>query len=299
MLIIVRNEMDLLGGMMSDTRDDFSKEIKAILCERVGGKCSNPSCRRMTIGPHSDPNKRLSIGEAAHITAATAGGPRYNGGLTSQQRASIDNGIWLCSDCATMIDKDAEQYPVDLLIEWKKQAESEQLNRVLNLNQKENALSVNISKLDDTESIEMWRNLLSSIEQYQSVLDYAVQYFRLNFKRFGDKQSIQDEIDLRRDNLYKDGLDYIYSAYNDSKIQFTTAFTRVLIELSVYLKMLVSQYIDKMTFNYESDCIGMVNYYWSEFFLTLENNYSEIKTIKDQIDVVIRTEYRNRFGIRG
>jgi hypothetical protein len=63
--------------------------------------------------------------------------------------------------------------------------------------------------------------------------------------------------------------------------------------------MLVSQYIDKMTFNYESDCIGMVNYYWSEFFLTLENNYSEIKTIKDQIDVVIRTEYRNRFGIRG
>lgn len=51
-------------------RDDFSQKTIDRLCERVGGKCSNPNCRRETKGPHSNPQKRVSIGEAAHITAA-------------------------------------------------------------------------------------------------------------------------------------------------------------------------------------------------------------------------------------
>ena len=59
-------------------RDDFSQKTIDRLCERVGGKCSNPNCRRETKGPHSNPQKRVSIGEAAHITAAAEGGPRYN-----------------------------------------------------------------------------------------------------------------------------------------------------------------------------------------------------------------------------
>lgn len=46
---------------------DFSERIKTILCERVGGRCSNPNCRRETLGPHREGDKRLSIGEAAHI----------------------------------------------------------------------------------------------------------------------------------------------------------------------------------------------------------------------------------------
>lgn len=43
---------------------DFSERIKTILCERVGGRCSNPNCRRETLGPHREGDKRLSIGEA-------------------------------------------------------------------------------------------------------------------------------------------------------------------------------------------------------------------------------------------
>lgn len=31
---------------------DFSERIKTVLCERVGGRCSNPKCRRETLGPH-------------------------------------------------------------------------------------------------------------------------------------------------------------------------------------------------------------------------------------------------------
>ena len=69
-------------------RDDFSQKTIDRLCERVGGKCSNPNCRRETKGPHSNPQKRVSIGEAAHITAAAEGGPRYNPDLTPEERSS-------------------------------------------------------------------------------------------------------------------------------------------------------------------------------------------------------------------
>ena len=53
---------------------DFSERIKTILCERVGGRCSNPNCRRETLGPHREGDKRLSIGEAAHILGASPKG---------------------------------------------------------------------------------------------------------------------------------------------------------------------------------------------------------------------------------
>lgn len=43
--------------------------------------------------------------------------------MTPAARKHIDNGIWLCSHCATKIDKEPESYPVDLLHEWKKEAE--------------------------------------------------------------------------------------------------------------------------------------------------------------------------------
>lgn len=57
---------------------DFSERIKTILCERVGGRCSNPNCRRETLGPHREGDKRLSIGEAAHILGASPKGARYD-----------------------------------------------------------------------------------------------------------------------------------------------------------------------------------------------------------------------------
>lgn len=76
-----------------------------------------------TTGPNSDPNKSLSIGKAAHITAASEGGPRYDRNLTSAQRKHISNGIWLCSSCADIIDLDEDTYPTTLLKDWVASAE--------------------------------------------------------------------------------------------------------------------------------------------------------------------------------
>jgi len=113
-----------------DTRHDFCTGVKDTLARRVGMMCSNPACRRMTSGPHSDPNKALNIGVAAHVTAASKNGPRYDHSLSKSQRSAIENGIWLCQNCAKLVDNDESRYPVATLNEWKKQAEDEALYQI-------------------------------------------------------------------------------------------------------------------------------------------------------------------------
>jgi len=110
---------------MTKKRDDFSKATTEILAKRVGYLCSNPQCRQLTIGANEKQDKATSIGIAAHITAASPGGPRYDESLTPEQRSHIYNGIWLCSKCATLIDKDSQKYIKEMLIKWKIGAEDE------------------------------------------------------------------------------------------------------------------------------------------------------------------------------
>lgn len=108
-------------------RDDFTTAIKRIVAERVNYRCSNPECRAQTSGPHTDASKRVSVGVAAHITAAAPGGPRFDGSLTAEQRKSPDNAIWLCQSCAKLIDSDAARFTLEVLASWKQEAESEAL----------------------------------------------------------------------------------------------------------------------------------------------------------------------------
>lgn len=108
-------------------RDDFSRETADILAKRVAVRCSNPSCRRVTTGPRSDGQRIVNIGVAAHITAASALGPRFDASLTAQQRRSLDNGIWLCQNCAKLVDNDPTRFSVEVLHGWKGLAESSTL----------------------------------------------------------------------------------------------------------------------------------------------------------------------------
>lgn len=107
--------------------DEFSKQTRRILAERAGQRCSNPDCGRSTAGPSDyQSGESTRLGKAAHITAARKGGPRYDPRLTSAERCSADNGIWLCAECADRVDKsgNVDQYPVELLRHWKEFHES-------------------------------------------------------------------------------------------------------------------------------------------------------------------------------
>lgn len=111
-------------------RDDFTKQTKDILAKRVSYKCSNPSCRMNTVGPNEHEEKATILGIAAHITAASTEGPRYAESLSPEQRKHISNGIWLCSNCAALIDKDERAFPKELIYAWKSDAEREIRNQI-------------------------------------------------------------------------------------------------------------------------------------------------------------------------
>ena len=113
-------------------RDDFTKKTIDTLAKRVGYCCSNPQCPLLsTSGPHDDPTRSVNIGVAAHITAASKGGPRYDAKISSDDRSGIKNGIWLCQNCANLIDKNEIKYTVEVLHQWKRDAEEKANDRML------------------------------------------------------------------------------------------------------------------------------------------------------------------------
>jgi hypothetical protein len=105
-------------------RDDFAAVTKRILADRVGHRCSNPACRASTCGPQADPNRSVNVGVAAHISAASRGGARYNAEMSTDERTSVANGIWLCQTCGKLVDNDVVTYDPSTLRKWKAAAES-------------------------------------------------------------------------------------------------------------------------------------------------------------------------------
>ena len=107
------------------TRDNFSPATKETLAKRVGCRCSNPGCCKLTSGPHEEDAKSVNIGVAAHITAAASGvgAKRYDSNLSTEERKAITNGIWLCQNCGKLVDSDEKKYSVELLVNWKRDAE--------------------------------------------------------------------------------------------------------------------------------------------------------------------------------
>lgn len=70
-------------------------------------------------------HEAVRLGQAAHITAAAPGGPRYDPSLTPEARGAAENGIWLCLDHARLIDRDVDAYSAQTLRMWKQQAEQQ------------------------------------------------------------------------------------------------------------------------------------------------------------------------------
>ncbi len=107
-------------------RHSFPPKVVAKVAERAAYICSNPRCNRVTIGPDAAAvHRSIKTGEAAHICAASPGGPRYDMSQTEAERRGIRNAIWLCATCADLIDKNGGlSYPPDHLRKWKRDHET-------------------------------------------------------------------------------------------------------------------------------------------------------------------------------
>lgn len=109
---------------MADTRDDFTPTTVRLLAQRAGYMCAKPDCKQLTVGPSDDRKSGVTmVGVAAHITAAAEGGPRYDDDLSSEERASEANGVWMCQTHGKLIDDTASRHTVAELKRWKKQHE--------------------------------------------------------------------------------------------------------------------------------------------------------------------------------
>jgi hypothetical protein len=117
--------------MAKKNRDEFTEKTKLQIAKRTSWLCSNPECRRETVGSNSDGTGEILLGIAAHICAAAPGGPRYDPNQTPAQRRSPDNGIWMCTLDAAVVDAKDPKYTVELLHEWKAQAQKDSWLRVL------------------------------------------------------------------------------------------------------------------------------------------------------------------------
>ena len=104
-------------------RDDFTQKTKEVMAHRVGYRCSMPDCGIPTRGAASDEEGTINVGFAAHITAASPDGPRYDPNLTSDRRKHHSNGIWLCGTHAKLVDSDEAYFTVEELVSWKRLAE--------------------------------------------------------------------------------------------------------------------------------------------------------------------------------
>ena len=138
-------------------RDEFAASIKRIPATRTGYLCSNLRCRRCTVGPGVAPDTIVNIGVAAHITAASPGtaenpAPRYDKRLTALQRSDISNGIWLCQDCAKLIDSDVQRFPADMVRKWKKDAEERAFLAVATSVPTKNQFAELFAQLDEADS---------------------------------------------------------------------------------------------------------------------------------------------------
>ena len=91
-----------------------------VLWGRAAGRCSCPNCREKLI--HSlDRGNPYHLGEMAHIIAQGKSGPRANG---SPPVHTYDNLILLCPTHHSQVDKAPEQFPVQLLRDWKEKHEN-------------------------------------------------------------------------------------------------------------------------------------------------------------------------------
>ncbi|MBO3758902.1 hypothetical protein [Ciceribacter sp. L1K22] len=190
--------LTIMRSIMGRNGNDFSERTKLLLAQRVGWLCSKPGCPKPTVGPKKGSDGVVKLGEAAHITAASAGGPRYDASLSSEERRSFSNGIWLCRDHAHQIDHDEEHFTVAMLRQWKRDAEArafEQLTtgglaRTVNLGPelieelKELAASLSLPAEDDLLNVKrrLQESVSKHLDAFESLPEWPVHTVKLSLE---------------------------------------------------------------------------------------------------------------------
>ncbi len=155
---------------------DFTQKTIGTLRKRAGEMCT--ICKRLTSIPHTDPEKSINLGEAAHIIGKiNIPNKRFNQKLTDNEISNISNSIWLCRECHKKIDTDELYFTVQYLKDIKKQHETD----------------LTSGKLNYTKFIE-YQKLEFEVHYLRQELDNKSN-FRLIEKLEKEKQQFKEKID--------------------------------------------------------------------------------------------------------
>ncbi|WP_156109924.1 ABC-three component system protein [Cryobacterium sp. MLB-32] len=89
----------------TSARDRVPPAQEKVVIARSGNKCAYPGCNLdLTIDPKVDGDRPKATGKVAHIAAASPGGPRYDPNMTSVERGSAQNLIYLCGPHHDAVD---------------------------------------------------------------------------------------------------------------------------------------------------------------------------------------------------
>ncbi len=228
---------------MAKNRDDFKKSTIDRAASRVGYRCSYPGCLNATIGASMESNTSIStLGVGAHICAAAKGGPRYDENMTVDERRSIDNCIWLCQTHAKLIDTDVETYTVEVLKNWKIEAEKNASLALANTNYfndyyQNNGDNLSIIKgiFDNLIADGDFKTLSIMLSQYNFSLAELYNEFVLRYK-------VVYDVYCNRSELEKDLTKYLKLNTKTGAEQLSELFISFLMqkELSLILPFIVN-----------------------------------------------------------
>ena len=110
--------------MPSNSQQDRKKRasVSAItiaqLCAVSAGCCQFKGCNHFLFETRIALSK-IRQGNVAHIVGAVPGGPRGDDPMPVSERNKIENLMLMCVEHNTEIDSDTDNYPKEMLIEWK------------------------------------------------------------------------------------------------------------------------------------------------------------------------------------
>lgn len=98
-------------------RLNLSTGTKRRLWAESGGYCQRPECANYLFPDEGD----VDFAEMAHIIAATTGGARdvAKKEMPETDRAHHSNIAVLCANCHTVVDKNPDNFPIELMRDWK------------------------------------------------------------------------------------------------------------------------------------------------------------------------------------
>lgn len=109
----------------------FTAAVQEVVARRTGFRCSNPRCRKPTMGPFGTRfDSYIYLGEVAHICTTQPKSERFDGTLSIERRGGVANAIHLCCTCNKIVNQNpsgsaSNGYTAALMREWKQQAEAQ------------------------------------------------------------------------------------------------------------------------------------------------------------------------------